>query len=348
MSILSGVLAKVGLAERRKDGRFAARGLEVIYWTGAGQKRAKVKDISATGFYVFTEDRWSLGTPVQLTLQKRGLLEKDSQTQVRLRAWCVRVGDDGVGMTFVEEPAEAVKWSKYMVIAAELFPDSHPVSLFRAAKAMSFLWHTCPSAEFQILQLITRLGRERAERAIEIAIHAEEMLASRGLRSSSGIAPNLVLRILEEGSKTYEESMRQCWAGLFASSYLEEMQDSTLRFVTLLSKLDPDHIAIIAAAYTKAMRAGWRPRCVFSSTLYCSADEIRKIAGIRNLVAIGNNLDHLYHLGLLEKTNKPLGCAQLDQVNITPTSLGLSLYFECSGHTELSEVLNSSALEMAS
>jgi PilZ domain len=348
MSILSGVLAKVGLAERRKNGRFAARGLEVIYRTGVRQKRAKIKDISATGFYVFTEDRWSLGTPVQLTLQKRGLLEKGSHDQVGLCAWCVRVGDDGVGMTFVEEPAEAVKWSKYMAIAAELLPNSHPVRLFRATKAMFFLSHSSPSAESEILQLITSQGRERAERAIEIAIRAEDMLAFRGPRSSLGVAPNLVLRILEEGSKTYEERTRQCWAGLFASSCLQEVQDSTQRFVTLLSKLDPDHVAIIAAAYTKAMRAGWQPGCVFSSTFYCSADEIRKISGIRNLVAIGNNLDHLHHLGLLEKTDKPLGCAQLDQVNITPTSLGLSLYFECSGHTELAEVVHSSALEMAS
>ncbi len=348
MSLIRNVLAKVGLSDRRKNARVLAHGLDVSYWTGLEQKQVKIKDISTTGLYMLTSDRWLPGAPVQLILEKRGVFEKESQPQVRLRARCARLGDDGVGLTFIEEPARASEWSKSMDIAAELFADSHPVRLFRAAKAFFFLLRVCPSAEVQVLQLIAGLNCEKAERTIDICVQAEELLTARPPRTDSGLLPNLVLRILEDGSKASEKEVQQCWAGLLASSCLHEMQDSSLRLAALLSKLDRDHVAILSAACVRAIRGGWRAGSEFASVLYCSADEIRKIAGIRNLVAIERNLNHLHHLGLLGKTERPMGCAQLDEVNITPTSLGLKLYVRCGGQMDISPAVECSSLEMAS
>lgn len=349
MSILRNLLVKAGLSERRNDGRVDARGLEVSYWTGQEHKRVKIRDISATGVYLLTEDRWLPGTEVQLTLQKRGLRERESRPQVRLRAKCVRAGHDGVGLTFADEPARAAEWSKSMALAAGLLSSSHPVRLFRTTKALAFLLRVSPEAEAQTVHFISEISEERAEHAIEIILQAEESLAARNLTPRSGVSPGLLLRILEYGSKLSDERMAQCWAGILASSCLEGTRDeATGRFAVLLSKLDRDHISVLTVACTRARRAGWQEGFVFASELYAPLEEITNVAGIRNPVAVERTLNHLHQLGLMEKTVRPLGCAELDQVNITPTSMGLKLYARCCGDSELPEMLKCSALEMAS
>lgn len=348
MAILRKLLVKAGLSERRKEERFPLRGLDVSYWTGREEKRVKAKNVSTTGIYLLTEDRWLPGTAVQLTLHKRGLLDRDSRIQVRIRARCVRAGEDGVGLTFIEDPALAENWTRSMVLANILQPDGHPVRLFRTTQAIAFLSQISPSAGDSFISLATGFCRERAERMIEILLQAEELIASAGKQNRSGVDSNLLLRILEDGSKAEDEQVRNGWAGLLASCCLPQTQDSMLLFIALLSKLDRDHIAILNTACAWAVRTGWEPGFVFAVGCYRSADEIRRITGMRNLVAIEGNLNHLHQLGLIEKTDKPLGCAQLDQVNITPTGLGLKLYVRLNGHTDLAEALNRSALELAS
>lgn len=348
VSIVSCVLAKAGLSERRKDGRVPPRGLDAFYWMGSGERHVTVKDISATGIYLHTVDRWLPGTTVLLCLRRRGLLERETQLEVRLRARCVRAGDDGVGFTFVEEPALAEVWSRSMTVAANLFAGSHAVRLLRGTRAIAFLLRTSPLLEGALAALLTSLCRDRAEHVIDIALQAEELLASSEHNLQSPVSPNLVLRILEDGSKATAVEVQQGWAGLLASCCQLEAEDAPLPFVDLMSKLDRDHVAVLTAACTRAIDAGWEPGFIFPAPLHCSSDEIRKITGIRNLVAIEGNLNHLFHLGLLEKTIKPLGCEQLEQVNITPTGLGLKLFVRWSGQNELPQVVDCPPLEMAS
>lgn len=350
MSILRYVLVKAGLSERRKDGRIPARGLDVSYWNGLEHKRVKIKDISATGIYLITGDQLPPGTAVQLVLQKRGLLDRDARREVRLRARCVRQGEDGIGLTFADEPARAAEWSRSMAISAELHAGSHPVRLFRSTKALAFLMRITPGAEAQFLQLVGEISGEQAERMIDILIQADELLSSGSSERVAALSPTLLLRILDYGSRAHGENVQQCWAGLLASCCIHSQQDEDIgRLVILLSKLDRDHVAILTAAGSRAMRTGWQPGFVFSSPLVCSADEIRSLCGIRNPVAVERNLNHLYQFGLMEQTVRPLGCAQLEQVNVTPTAVGLKLYARCRGDADLPEVLEArSTLEMAS
>lgn len=354
MSILRNLLVKAGLSERRNDGRIPARGLDVSYSTGMEHRRVKIKDISATGIYILTGDPLPVGTSVQLVLQKRGLLDRDRHREVRLRARCVRQGEDGIGLTFVDEPARAAEWSRSMALSAELHAGSHPVRLFRSTKALAFLMRITPGAEAQFLQLVGEISGEQAERMIDILIQADELLSSSNSEPEATLSPNLLLRILDYGSKGHGETLQQSWAGLLASCCVESRQDEEIgRLVILLSKLDRDHFAILAAAAARAMRAGWQPGFVFSSPLICSVDEIRNRCGIRNPEAVERNLNHLYQFGLMEQTVRPLGCAQLEQVNVTPTALGLKLCARCRGDAVLPDVLEApsaapSTLEMAS
>ena len=54
----------------RKAPRELAPGLAAYYWNGAAPKAHAVRDISPTGLYVVTEERWYPGTLVLMTLQR--------------------------------------------------------------------------------------------------------------------------------------------------------------------------------------------------------------------------------------------------------------------------------------
>ncbi len=349
MSFIANVLVKCGLAERRRDGRIPARGLEVSYRAGSQQKRVKARDISTTGVYIYTEERWPPGTAVELILQKRGLLGGDARPKARIRTRCARLDDHGAGLTFVENPAGADLWSNAMAKAVEIAAESEPVRLFRTARALAFLLQVCPPAENVVARrMVERFSAERVDRTVEFVLAAEELLAPQGCAPSPAIAPALLQRILEDGSRAAEGETQQLWAGLLAASCNAQQAESASRFAALLSKLDSTHALILGAACSRAMRAGWKSGFVLRHDLYCTADEIRKITRLRNLVAIERHLHHLHFLGLIGETARPLGCAPLEQVNITPTPLGLRFYSYSQTQTALPEALECTGLEMAS
>lgn len=350
MSFITHVLVKCGLAERRKDGRIPARGLDVFYRAGSEQKRVKARDISTTGLYIYTQERWPPGTVVELTLQKHSLFGGDARPKARLRTRCARLDDQGAGLTFVENPACADFWSDAMGKAAGIAAESEPVRLFRTARALTFLLRVCPSAQDAVVRrMVETFSAERVDRAVDFVLAAEDLLAPQGCAMSPVIAPALLQRILEDGSRAAEAETQQLWAGLLAASCSDaEHAESASRFAALLSKLDSTHALILEVACSRAMRAGWKSGFVLSHDLYCTADEIRRITRLKNLVAIERHLHHLHFLGLIGETAKPLGCAPLEQVNLTPTPLGLRFYSFCQTQTALPEALECAGLEMAS
>ena len=54
----------------RRAPREPAKGLAAYYWTGAPPAAHSIRDISSTGLYVVTEERWYPGTLVLMTLQR--------------------------------------------------------------------------------------------------------------------------------------------------------------------------------------------------------------------------------------------------------------------------------------
>ena len=75
--------------------------------TGDALEVHGVKDLSATGLYLITEERWPLGAHVIMTLQRTDGLDDDPRNKtitVQLRV--VRWGADGVGLAFVQSEAE--------------------------------------------------------------------------------------------------------------------------------------------------------------------------------------------------------------------------------------------------
>ena len=359
MASMWNLMKKGRWSERRSNGRMPAPDLDVSYSTEREQRKARIKDISATGLYLLTDDPLQPGTKMELTLQRGNLEESyglqdvvtdQPRAQVNLRAKTVRVGDDGVAVTFSDDSTDASLWANLMRVVEQLTGETDQVRLFRMTKALSFVVHISPAAEADMIQIITnRMSVERAARAIEISLKAEEIAAGHPGPLRSDVPSHLVLSILEDGSKVEEEQTRRMWAELLASSCHQGADDElNLTYAGLLSKIDAVQMRIFDASCRLAMRVGWEPGLKFHQDLHCSAEDIKKITQIQNLMGIERDLNHLFELGLLEPTDRPILCQQIEQVNMAPKLLALRLYALCKGQPGPPESLQGATLQRAS
>jgi hypothetical protein len=85
----------------RKAPRESAPGLAAYYWTGGPPQAHEVKDISSSGLYVVTEERWYPGTLVLMTLQNSEFGAEVAERTICVHSRAVRWGKDGVGLQFV-------------------------------------------------------------------------------------------------------------------------------------------------------------------------------------------------------------------------------------------------------
>jgi len=92
------------------DNRRAIRLLEpsllVYYWDGSVPEARKIRDISSSGAYIITPERWYIGTVVRLVLQgyktasaPDGGIVPSQSTSIPCRV--VRYGPDGLGVEFL-------------------------------------------------------------------------------------------------------------------------------------------------------------------------------------------------------------------------------------------------------
>lgn len=65
-----------------------------------------VRDISATGIYVMTEERWPVGAQVKMSLQRTDSIDENAMNPITVQLRVSRWGDDGVGLEFVQPDSE--------------------------------------------------------------------------------------------------------------------------------------------------------------------------------------------------------------------------------------------------
>ncbi len=87
--------------ERRNSDRQPSSNLSAHFWTGAAPDAQQVRDISPTGLYIETEQRWYPGTVVTMTLQKTDADAEDTERSILVKSKAVRTDSDGVGLAFV-------------------------------------------------------------------------------------------------------------------------------------------------------------------------------------------------------------------------------------------------------
>ena len=86
-------------ADPRSASRESLPGLIAYFFTGGAPVGHAVRDISAGGMFVITEERWYPGTTVQITLADRH--NPTTERSIIVNARAIRWGSDGVGVEFV-------------------------------------------------------------------------------------------------------------------------------------------------------------------------------------------------------------------------------------------------------
>jgi hypothetical protein len=116
--------------DRRRAPRFAEPSFVVYYWDGSAPEGRKIRDISRSGAYIITPERWFVGTIVRLILQgyktvpqpEGGIVPSHSVT---IPARVARHGPDGLGMEFMfANPEEQRSLEEFLgpTITVDHFP----------------------------------------------------------------------------------------------------------------------------------------------------------------------------------------------------------------------------------
>lgn len=88
----------------RKAEREAYPGLVAYFFTGGTPVPHRIRDISRTGFYIYTGERWYLGTVIRITLTDKS--QSTREFSLTVDAKVVRWGNDGVGLHFLLNDAK--------------------------------------------------------------------------------------------------------------------------------------------------------------------------------------------------------------------------------------------------
>ena len=95
--------------ELRNSTRELLPNLAAYYWTGAAPKAHSIKDISSSGLYVLTEERWYPGTLIMMTLQSAIDGKDNFEHAISVHSRAIRWGNDGVGLQFIPQDAPAAR-----------------------------------------------------------------------------------------------------------------------------------------------------------------------------------------------------------------------------------------------
>ena len=88
-------------SEQRRAVRIPMPGLVAYFFTGGAPRPHPIKDISVTGFYMCTNERWLPGTIIRITLQMVEPRADGGRDSITVHSRVVRWGPDGGGFEFV-------------------------------------------------------------------------------------------------------------------------------------------------------------------------------------------------------------------------------------------------------
>jgi hypothetical protein len=326
------VTPEAGRAERRTVEQFAA-----YRWNGSALEQDAVKDISATGVYLLTRERWRLGTTVWLTLQKEGSVELDPTRRITTQARVARCGEDGVALAFIsskDDDPRALRWERLLESLIALTRPVDMLGFVRMVEALAFLSRVCPDGAEEIEEWVrARASNHKLANAVNIALKAEKMFVLGPTTVDKGrVNPQVAVRILECGSSSDEDWLHSFWAGLLFTSWSADGRDqSNLEYVELFSQLTVMPLRVFTVVCTRATKV-ISESGVSAKPLACNLSEMASTVGSRGM-QVERDLDSLAALQLIEKRIANTSTLLTrDEASITPTSLGLHLFALCNGH----------------
>ncbi len=141
--------------------------------------------------------------------------------------------------------------------------------------------------------------------------------------------PRILGRIVESGSWVDDDYVQELWAGLLAASCTPDGKDeSNLIFVNLLGQMTALQAVILKISCEQANKSVDRNGLVFATTHLTDLIPFQAACGCTDLPRLDRELDHLRSLGLFQGGVIQFG----DEVDLTPTSLGLHFYMRCKGY----------------
>ena len=315
-------------AERRSSPALAA-----YHWRGPLPRLNSIRDISSTGAFLETEERWEPGEVISLTLQRSGPPEKENSFAVQAKA--VRWDDSGVAVSFVLPAGADLRLWQSPLKSVDLQNEPEDILReFRVAQAISFLSRISPDTRVPASRLLhEELSNYRLENAVEIALKAEKMLGAAVEADHLRALPEVVMRIIEAGSWSSDDKwMLQFWAGLLAASCSSKGDDeSTMVFADLLGQIKALHMRILSAACTKSSKTT-SGGTINSRPLQWKAADLMKYSGSGDLIKLDRELNYMTDIGVIAPREKSAFFQQMTDTTIKPTTLGLQLYARCNGH----------------
>lgn len=93
---------------QRRAVRYPTPGLVAYYWTGGAPHSYHVGDMSATGLFLLTKERWAPGTLIQMTLQPQEAKQRAAEDSICVLSEVVRWSEHGAGFNFILKDYENV------------------------------------------------------------------------------------------------------------------------------------------------------------------------------------------------------------------------------------------------
>ncbi len=116
--------------DRRRAQRHIEPRLVAFYWDGAVPQPRYIRDVSNTGFYLITEQRWYPGALITMALQRTEKSDDGSKPSVGVQAKVIRSGEDGVAVAFVFPKAEDAQRVTSIVAGGVGLTDEKSLDLF--------------------------------------------------------------------------------------------------------------------------------------------------------------------------------------------------------------------------
>jgi hypothetical protein len=103
MTSVTSWLKRLSSSEHRKAQRMKSPLLVAYYWDGSAPMSHEIQNISSTGFYLVTKERWLPGTMVTMTLQRTDMAlgHPGTEAHIAVLSKVVRLDEDGVGFAFI-------------------------------------------------------------------------------------------------------------------------------------------------------------------------------------------------------------------------------------------------------
>ncbi len=105
MGSLRSWLKRLSSSDHRGAERLEAPRVVAHYWDGSVPAGHEVRNISATGFYLVTPERWHPGTVVTVTLQRTDISDATAASEgyITVLSKVIRLDPDGVGFAFIPQ-----------------------------------------------------------------------------------------------------------------------------------------------------------------------------------------------------------------------------------------------------